>query len=120
VPEVLDGAALQSLLEMVGDDPGFVGELVDEFLADAPVQLAAMRAAVDLGSAAELVRPAHTLKGTSANIGAALLAAECRAIEESAKSGVIEGASARIDAAEVALSVATEALARARARDWQP
>lgn len=105
---------------MVGDDPDFVGELVDEFLADAPVQLAAMRAAVEQGDAAELVRPAHTLKGTSANLGAALLAAECRAIEELAKSGAIDGASGRIDVAEAALALAAEELAAARARDWQP
>ena len=35
----LDPAALADLLEMVGDDPAFVGEIVDAYLADAPEQI---------------------------------------------------------------------------------
>ena len=65
MPEVLDQAALDSLLEMVGGDADFVDELVDTFLADVPQQLAELRAAVAAGTAADAVRPAHTLKGTA-------------------------------------------------------
>ena len=70
MPEVLDQAALDSLLQMVGGDADFVDELVDTFLADVPQQLAELRAAVAAGMAADAIRPAHTLKGTSASIGA--------------------------------------------------
>ena len=62
-------AALDSLLQMVGGDADFVDELVDTFLADVPQQLAELRAAVAAGTAADAIRPAHTLKGTAASLG---------------------------------------------------
>jgi HPt (histidine-containing phosphotransfer) domain-containing protein len=103
---------------MVGDDPAFLGELVDEFLADAPAQLAAMRAAADAGDAERLVRPAHTLKGTSANLGAAELAAVCRTLEEQAKSGSVAGAGELIGQVQLALERAAAELEAARGRGW--
>ena len=87
MPEVLDQAALDSLLQMVGGDADFVDELVDTFLADVPQQLAELRAAVAAGTAADAVRPAHTLKGTAASIGARAVEATSRSIEEGARAG---------------------------------
>ena len=45
-------------------------ELVDAYLAEAPAHLDAIEAAVAAGDAAALVRPAHTLKSSSATLGA--------------------------------------------------
>ncbi len=118
MPDVLDRSALRQLLEMVGDDRAFLGELVDEFLVDAPVQLAAMRAAAHDGDAASLVRPAHTLKGTSANVGAAEVSAACRTIEEQAKAGSLDGIGERIEVVELALERAAAELETARDRGW--
>ena len=87
MPEVLDQAALDSLLQMVGGDADFVDELVDTFLADVPQQLAELRAAVAAGTAADAVRPAHTLKGTAASIGARAVEATSRSIEEERPGG---------------------------------
>ena len=70
MPEVLDQAMLDNLIEMVGGDPEFVDELVDTFREDVPQQLAELRRAVDAGAVADVVRPAHTLKGNSPSIGA--------------------------------------------------
>ena len=96
MPEVLDQAALASLLEMVGGDPDFVDELVDTFLGDAPQQLAELRAAVAAGTAADAVRPAHTLKGTAGTIGARAVEATSRSIEEGARAGSVDGLEARV------------------------
>jgi len=120
VTDVLDRAALRSLLEMVGDDPEFVGELVDEYLADAPVQLEAMRAAVAAGDPASAARPAHTLKGTSSNLGAMELAAACRKIEERARAGAADGLMELVASAGAAYERAVAELGAARARDWRP
>lgn len=116
--ETLDRVALAGLLEMVGDDPEFVTELVDTFLADARVHLEAMAAAVASGSAEELLRPAHTLKSNSLNLGAEELAAIARSLEEGARAGSIEGAADRVAAARDEFARVVDALDRARADAW--
>jgi HPt (histidine-containing phosphotransfer) domain-containing protein len=95
----VDPGALDRLLEMTGGDPEFVDELIQTYLDDAVVQLAAMRAAADAASAAELVRPAHSLKGNSANVGAERLVVLCRQLEADARSGAVERATERVAAA---------------------
>jgi HPt (histidine-containing phosphotransfer) domain-containing protein len=118
VSAAFDPAALGNLLAMTGDDPEFVGELVDTFLADAPTQLAAMRRATEAGSAEDLVRPANTLKGNALNMGATSLAELCRQIEELARRGATEEAAARLAETEAAYAEAVAALEEARAVDW--
>jgi HPt (histidine-containing phosphotransfer) domain-containing protein len=120
VAEPLDRATLAELLAAVGDDPAFVGELVDTFLADAPAQLDAIDAAIAAGSAEQLVRPAHTLKGNSLNLGAVELAALGRMLEEQARAGVLDGAATRAAAARGELGRVRAALETARAEGWRP
>jgi two-component system, sensor histidine kinase and response regulator len=119
VPEVLDQSALARLLEMVGGDPDFVDELVDTFLGDAPQQLAELRTAVATGTAADAVRPAHTLKGTAGAIGARTVEATSRAIEQQAGGGSVDGLDDRVTELERALADLEAALADARARRWK-
>jgi len=116
--DVLDQAALDSLLQMVGGDADFVDELVDTFLADVPQQLAELRAAAASGAAAAAVRPAHTLKGTAASIGARAVEALSRSIEEQARAGVVDGLESQVEELARALVDLEAALADARARRW--
>lgn len=116
--DALDPAALTGLLAMTGDDPEFVGELVDTFVADTPGQIQAMRRAVEADSAVDLVRQANTLKGNALNMGAMALAELCRQIEELARRGSIDEAAARIADADRAYGEAVAALADAREADW--
>lgn len=118
MPETLDRAVLADLLEMVGDDPEFVAELVDTFVADAAGHVAAMEAAVEAGVPADLLRPAHTLKSNSLNLGAAALAAISRALEEQARAGSLDGAAGRVAAAREELGRVVAALERARTDAW--
>src|SRR5512134_2554982 len=111
MPEVLDQAALDSLLQMVGGDADFVDELVDTFLADVPQQLAELRAAVATGAATDAVPPAHTLKGTAASIGARAVAAVSRSIEEGARAGSVDGLEAKVEELASALADLETALA---------
>jgi two-component system, sensor histidine kinase and response regulator len=96
----VDRAALDRLLETTGGDPGFLGELIDTYLADTPGQLAALHRAAEAGDVAELVRPAHSLKTNSANVGAERLSAMCRQLETAARGGTVDDAAARVAAAE--------------------
>lgn len=116
--EALDQGALENLLTMVGDDPEFVDELVDTYLADAPLQVAAIRSALDAGDAEGVVRPAHTLKGSSLNLGGLRVAGIAREIEERGRAGSLEGAAALLQDLRAANAELETALGDARARRW--
>ena len=87
---ILDEGVLAELTESTGGDIGFVRELIETYLADTPVQLDAMSAAVEADDADALVRPAHTLKSSSATIGAMRLSAVARELEMAGRTGALE------------------------------
>src|SRR4029450_13359953 len=70
VTEAVDHRTLAALSQATGDDPAFLAELIDTYLADAPGLLMVMRDALAAREAAGLRRAAHTLKSTSATLGA--------------------------------------------------
>jgi HPt (histidine-containing phosphotransfer) domain-containing protein len=83
---------------MTGGDPEFLDELIQTYLDDAVVQLEGMRAAAGADSPEEFIRPAHSLKGNSANVGAEHLAELCRQLEADARGGAVERAPERVAA----------------------
>ncbi len=110
----VDPAAFAHLLEITGDDLEFVDELIDTYLEDGAVQLEAMRNAALTADTAAMVRPAHSLKSSSANVGAMALAEICRAIEADARDGGVPDA-AHVAACDRAFAEARAALLAARA-----
>jgi HPt (histidine-containing phosphotransfer) domain-containing protein len=86
---VLDEAVLEELSASVQGDRAFVMELVETYLADGPAELDGVAAAISADDAAALVRPAHTLKSSSATVGAARLAAAARELEFAGRSGTL-------------------------------
>jgi two-component system, sensor histidine kinase len=81
----IDEKVLDDLSASVQGDTAFVRELIDAYLADSVAQLDAAEAALAAGDAAGLVRPAHTLKSSSATVGATRLAATARSLEMAAR-----------------------------------
>jgi len=107
---ILDEAVLAELKATTGDDPAFVRELVDSYLAEAPAQIEGIAAAITGSDAAALVRPAHTLKSSSATVGAMRLATVARRLEITGRSGALgDGASADLDTLRAEWSAAAEA-----------
>jgi HPt (histidine-containing phosphotransfer) domain-containing protein len=94
---VLDRSVLAELRESVGDDDAFIADLVATYVAEGRDHLGAMDAAAAAGDAAAIVRPAHTLKSSSAALGALRLAQIAREIEMAGRAG---------DAADLATRVA--------------
>jgi HPt (histidine-containing phosphotransfer) domain-containing protein len=88
----LDAGVLAALSDSVGGDDAFVADLVETYLADGAVQLAAIDAAVRSREAEALVRPAHTLKSSSRTVGANRLGELSRQIEMLGRSGSTTGA----------------------------
>ncbi len=74
----IDPSALQRVLEMAGGDRSFVVEIIDDYLADS----AGLLATLARSSGDDLRRAAHTLKSTSASVGAGRLAGLCARIEQ--------------------------------------
>jgi HPt (histidine-containing phosphotransfer) domain-containing protein len=116
--EVLDHGALANLLAMVGDDAAFVDQLADAFIADAPLQVAELRTALEAAEAEALVRPAHTLKSTSQSLGGEQVAQLARAIEQQGRGGSTDGVEALLAELETAWANLAAALEEARARRW--
>jgi HPt (histidine-containing phosphotransfer) domain-containing protein len=90
-PEIplLDEAVLAELLDSTGDDVEFVADLLHTYLAETPEQLAGISAAVDARDAGALVRPAHTLKSSSATLGAMRLSGIGRELEMMGRSEAV-------------------------------
>jgi two-component system sensor histidine kinase/response regulator len=84
---VLDMAAVDELRASVGGDDSFVRELAGAYVDESAGYLEAMQAAAAAGDAEAIVRPAHSLKSSSAALGATRLAGMCREIEHAGRAG---------------------------------
>jgi PAS domain S-box-containing protein len=84
-PPALDPATLQALVDTT--DAEFARELVAAYLEDAPAQLAALRAHLAAGQPDDFRRAAHSLKSSSASVGAPVVSAAAKELEQMAKSG---------------------------------
>jgi HPt (histidine-containing phosphotransfer) domain-containing protein len=106
-----------------GCEAGFVDELIELFLSEAPMQIEGVRAALARGDAAALREWSHSLKGSSAGLGAVQFSQLCGCIEQQAREGRLaeaQGAVARLEAEfprlEGALRRAGSSLTEAAAR----
>ena len=89
----VDFQAIQALCDMFGENASSVlVEVVDSFLEDTPHILQAMRNSVDAGDAVALRQATHTLKSTSATLGAMTLSNLCKQLEAIAKDDTLAGA----------------------------
>jgi two-component system sensor histidine kinase/response regulator len=88
----LDETVLANLGASVDDDRTFVVELIEAFLIDGAEHVAAIEAARIENDAEAMVRPAHTLKSSSATVGAMRLSAGARDLEMAGRSGELDGA----------------------------
>ena len=112
----IDPATFAGLLEMTGGDMEFVDELVDTYIADGESQVAALQVAVADASVDGLIRPAHSLKSSSLNVGALALGELARGLEEAARAGGVPDAGDRVEAIAVAFADARSALLEERER----
>ncbi|HEY7132207.1 MAG TPA: Hpt domain-containing protein [Candidatus Limnocylindrales bacterium] len=93
----IDPATFAALIEMTGGDLAFVDDLVDTYLEEGAGLVAALQAG-SAGPADGLVRPAHSLKSSSLNVGALELGGLCRDLEEQARSGPVSDPAERVAA----------------------
>lgn len=95
---IFDPATLEQLGELIdGDDTSFLSDLFESYLATAQDSIRSLRDDTDQEI---LRRAAHTLKGSSLNVGAARVADLCKHLENQLRARRPEDLSAQIDQIE--------------------
>ncbi|MEW6755958.1 MAG: Hpt domain-containing protein, partial [Candidatus Latescibacterota bacterium] len=101
------------LLRRVLDDEEVAREVVTEFLADTPGQLAALRQAIATGQPDAVRQAAHSVKGATANLGGVRMAEVARALEQAARAGDLAPAADLLAELEDELRLLGEQMRRA-------
>ena len=82
--------------------PNILEKVVHQYFNYTPLLLASVREAAGKGDASALQKAAHSLKSSSANVGAVRLAELCKEVEVKARANVVHNAHER------AAAIATE------------
>jgi two-component system, sensor histidine kinase and response regulator len=105
----LDSAVIDNLREL--GDSNLLSELAHMFLEEVPDQIGALQEAIDRGDTQALKRITHSLKGSSANIGARRMSRLCLDLEQagethdlSAAASILELLNKEFDRARTELS----------------
>jgi HPt (histidine-containing phosphotransfer) domain-containing protein len=83
----MDWSRLEQFKEFDDDDRSMTREVIALFVADAPVRMGDINAALQASDSAALSRAAHALKGAASNVGAQALTDACFALEQSCLQG---------------------------------
>ncbi|MDR2762465.1 MAG: Hpt domain-containing protein [Planctomycetaceae bacterium] len=79
--------SVENILEQCGGNAGVAGDVLKEFLNQAPVDESEMKNGIDGNSLLATSKAAHRLKGTAGVLGADNLHALCAALEIAGKDG---------------------------------
>ena len=108
---VLDQSVLASLRELQDEgDPDIVAEVGGLFLKHSQDKVKAILEAAENGDAKGLQMAAHSLKSSSAYVGAMRLSALARELEMMGRSAALEGARERAQELQVEFDLAVKAL----------
>jgi HPt (histidine-containing phosphotransfer) domain-containing protein len=90
--DALDPKVIDSLRQLTAPgEPDVLAEVLKIFLEDVPKKIRSLQLAAEAGDAGQVARLAHSLKGSSGNIGATSMMDVCRRIDDLAKAGDLEG-----------------------------
>ena len=109
---VLDESVLAELRTL---GPDVVVEILDLFVVDVPSRLVKLQRAIDQRLPDDVLREAHSLKGSALAIGASRLALLCAAIERDAREGQLDQAVRRSSKLEAEFAEVRQALTAVRA-----
>ena len=99
---ILDRKVLQSLRQMAGAKAATIlCQIINNYLEDAPQLLQGIRDAIEAGDAQALQQSAHTLRSSSANLGAIHLSNVCKELELMGRNGTTTDAPERMAQVEV-------------------
>jgi HPt (histidine-containing phosphotransfer) domain-containing protein len=113
---IIDSEAINNLRSLgdEGDDT-FLREIISIYLEDTPLRIADLKRSFQSGENALFTRSAHTIKGSSANVGASRVRGIAEQIEQRSKAEPITGLTGLIDELDAAFAEAAAALAKYQA-----
>lgn len=83
---IIDPEAIENLRALnPGDNDEFLREIIGIFLEDTPNRLTELTQSLAAGDAGVFTRAAHSIKGSSSNVGAARLRAVAEKLEHTAR-----------------------------------
>jgi HPt (histidine-containing phosphotransfer) domain-containing protein len=86
IQPVIDPLAIQSLRDLCpGDNDAFLREMVEVFVADTPLRIAELEESLASDDGVRFTRAAHSIKGSSANLGASALKAVAERVERESR-----------------------------------
>jgi CheY-like chemotaxis protein len=89
-------------LALLGDgEPGFLANLVNQFVRETEPRLAALRDALELDDALAAADIAHTIQGSGGQLGGRRLALACGRLELKARTGSLSGTSTDLQEVEL-------------------
>jgi CheY-like chemotaxis protein len=100
---------MRQLAEKVGN--GLIDQLAELFVQDTPERLAVLRRAASMGDLPALAEAAHTLKGSSASLGATTMVHLCDRLEAQSHAGSLDGVHELIERLESLYPRVAEAVA---------
>jgi HPt (histidine-containing phosphotransfer) domain-containing protein len=108
---VVDQEAIENLRALSpGDDDVFLKEILVIFLEDTPLRIADLHSSLAAGNTESFVRAAHSLKGSSSNVGAAQMRAAAEILEHHSRKQGLSDVKDLIAQLESAYARAREAL----------
>lgn len=108
---VIDPQAIENLRALnPGDNDEFLREIVGIFLEDTPLRLAELDQSLTTGDLTKFARAAHSIKGSSSNLGAMALRAAAEKLENRARSGGLADIADLVDMVKTEFDRAASAL----------
>ncbi len=90
--DFLDRRSLDNLRSLGPNGPKMLSNIIEIYLIDSPILLDRLNETFNTADADGVARAAHSLKSTSAGLGATVLAATCKQLEDMARGNSIDGA----------------------------
>src|SRR6266567_2407397 len=91
-PLVIDPQAIENLRALNPDDNDeFLREIAGIFLEDTPVRITELDESLAVGDVPKFTRAAHSIKGSSSNLGATALRAAAEKLEHESKTAGLGG-----------------------------
>jgi HPt (histidine-containing phosphotransfer) domain-containing protein len=91
-PKIINPEAIAALRDLnPGDNDVFLMEIIGIYVEDTPMRLTELKKSLAAGETALFTRAAHTIKGSSANLGAIAVAGVAETLENKSRTAGLGG-----------------------------
>ncbi len=100
-PKIISPEAIAALRDLnPGDNDVFLMEIIGIYVEDTPVRIKELKQSLAAGELALFTRAAHTIKGSSANLGAIAVASVAEALENKSRTEGLVGLAPLVEQVE--------------------